>query len=274
MDIGEAESRTEPRSTMEAYRTSRRSPIGYLIIICILLVTILTLGVNNFILYKSYNSIQQQFHTAFKNVKSMTQNNQQLGIEKQKSKKENQLLKAKYETVLSQNQEIIKQIKEIKKQNEELKAKNKELIDDNIELQNSLKKAASVGVKPQKYTKFDGISSRSGLDRGRYIGEFVGTAYTPSKDECGNNKGITNSGKPIIPGISIAVDKKYWPFGTVFYIKGLGYAVAMDSGGAIKGKNRFDFAVFDKKFARNLGNKRWEVYLVKLGSGKVGNVKF
>ena len=36
-----------------------------------------------------------------------------------------------------------------------------------------------------------------------------------------NNKGITNSGRTDGPGASIAIDSKYWPFGTFLY-KGLG----------------------------------------------------
>ena len=56
----------------------------------------------------------------------------------------------------------------------------------------------------------------------------------------------------------------------MFYVKGLGYTVAMDTGSAIKGKYRFDFSVFDKKFAQELGTREWEVYLVEMGSGRVG----
>lgn len=46
----------------------------------------------------------------------------------------------------------------------------------------------------------------------------------------------------------------------------------MDTGSAIKGKKRFDFAVFDKDFANKLGTSYWDVYLVKLGNGKVEDV--
>ena len=42
----------------------------------------------------------------------------------------------------------------------------------------------------------------------------------------------------------------------------------MDTGSAIKGKYRFDFAVFDRNFAKQLGTNYWDVYLVKLGNGK------
>lgn len=177
--------------------------------------------------------------------------------------------KEKYTDLQNRYNTLSVQLGQYKKEIEELKKQNSELAADNIELQNTLKMAASSGIKPQNYTRFKGIDSRGGFDRGEFIGEFFGTAYTPSKDECGNNKGITNSGEPIIPGITVAVDSKYWPFGTVFYIKGLGYAIAMDTGSAIKGKYRFDFSVFNKKFAGTLGARYWDVYLVKPGKGYV-----
>lgn len=152
---------------------------------------------------------------------------------------------------------------------EQLKKLNDELAEDNISLQNSLKIAAAVGIKPRNYEHPPQISSRSGIRKEQYLGKFRGTAYTPTKEECGNNRGITASGKPIIPGTTIAVDTRYWPIGTVFYIKGIGYVTAMDTGGAVKGKKRFDFAVFDRKFANALGTREWDVYLIKRGSGRV-----
>ena len=174
-----------------------------------------------------------------------------------------------YNKILIQNKDIQNQLYELMERYQELEHVNLELADDNIKLQDSLEMAAAVGIKPQNYTESDSIVTRSSNDRGEYIGKFLGTAYTPSKEECGNDMGITNSGEPIVPGISIAIDKEYWPFGTIFYIKGMGYEVAMDTGSANKGKYRFDFAVFDKNFAKQLGSNYWDVYLVKLGDGKV-----
>lgn len=141
--------------------------------------------------------------------------------------------------------------------------KNQELIEENINLQESLRMAASVGIKPQNYSIPEDVESAVDYSKLEYIGEFEGTAYTPSAKECSNDLGYTASGKPIVPGVSIAVDTDYWPLGTEFYVKGLGYVVAMDTGSAVKGKYRFDFAVFDKSFANKIGRKNWEVYLVK-----------
>ena len=207
--------------------------------------------------------------SAFNNINSL---NVELSKERDNIASLHTDLQREIEKLKAENLEFQKELELLRNQNDELINENKELIEDNIQLQNSLKMAASVGIKPQNYTEFNEIVSRGEIDRGTYIGKFLGTAYTPSKEECGNDKGITHSGKPIIPGVSVAVDRNYWPFGTVFYIRGLGYAIAMDTGSGVKGKYRFDFAVFDKEFAKKLGNRYWDVYLVKLGNGKVDSI--
>ncbi|HOM02522.1 MAG TPA: 3D domain-containing protein [Acetivibrio sp.] len=261
-------------SSTELQKCNKPSKINkiYGTIIYFLLVVIISLIVNNIIIYNWYNNTKTQFKDTFLRVQTISEENMSLETLNETLKNDYALLKEDYSKILSENESIKKEIEELKKKNEDIERINKELVEDNIELQNTLKLAAAAGVKPQNYTEFKGISSKSSIERGQYIGKFLGTAYTPSKEECGNDIGITNSGKPIIPGISIAIDKNYWPFGTVFYIKGLGYAVAMDTGSAIKGKYRFDFAVFDKNFANQLGANYWDVYLVKLGDGKVEDI--
>jgi len=229
----------------------------------------------------------KELETLFSGNEKITIRNDYLNLQFQKLKEESEILKKNYFDIIEKNNELIKTIEEIKQINEKLNEKNqelsaqnnmlieknKELLKDNIALQNSLKMAASVGIKPQNYTLFTGFNINNdtinNLNKGQYIGKFLGTAYTPSVEECGNNHGITNSGKPIIPGISIAIDKEHWPFGTIFYIEGLGYTIAMDTGSSVKGKYRFDFAVFDKEFAKTLGSRKWDVYLVKMGNGIV-----
>ncbi len=137
------------------------------------------------------------------------------------------------------------------------------LVEQNIKLQNQIKEAAKAGVKPQNYGKTEEVTEAVDYSKLEYVGEFEGTAYTPTVEECGNNLGYTASGKPIIAGVSIAVDNKYWKMGTKFYIEGLGYVIAMDTGSAIKGKYRFDYAVFDRAYALQIGRRKYKVYLVK-----------
>lgn len=182
-------------------------------------------------------------------VLEYTQKHKELNIAKNDFEMEKEKVAQETETVLSEA-EIIAQ-------------NNLYLVEENIKLQKSLQLAASAGVKPQNYDEPEEIESAVDYSKLEYIGEFEGTAYTPSVEECSNNLGYTASGKPIIAGVSIAVDNKYWKLGTKFYIEGLGYVVAMDTGSAVKGKYRFDYAVFDKDYALKLGRKNWKVYLVK-----------
>ncbi|MGI6778006.1 MAG: 3D domain-containing protein [Acetivibrionales bacterium] len=260
-----------PYERLRRYRILIRHFIKNFGVIHILLVLILMLCINNVMVTKSYNEIKSMVDTAARKFDEAETEKSLLLKERESLESKNASILHNNEKIIKQNREFLKEIHSLRELNDRLLRKNQELVEDNIALQNSLKIAASAGIKPQNYTEFKGLSFRGEIDRGKYIGRFLGTSYTPCKEECGNDRGITNSGKPIIPGISIAVDTDYWPFGTIFYIKGLGYAVAMDTGSAIKGKYRFDFAVFDRSFAKKLGSRKWDVYLVKLGNGSVGN---
>lgn len=270
----EALSSFKPHNKLKKYKFCRKyksmSPIlfkAFLFIISLLIIS-------NIAVCFLYRNVKTYYKNYNDKISVINQQSATLTQQRDMLAEENSVLRQDCERLRAENEKILKELDEIKKQNNEIMQKNQELIEDNIALQNSLKMAASAGIKPQNYTKFTGLTSRTDIERGIYLGSFLGTAYTPSKEECGNDEGITNSGKPIIPGVSIAVDNRYWPFGTIFYIKGLGYAVAMDTGASIKGRNRFDFAVFDKKFANILGKKYWEVYLVRIGNGNVEDIKF
>ncbi len=233
-----------------------------LISTCVVL-TICCLRVNNVV--KHY---KEQYNNECVQAMLILKSNQSLTLNSNSNKIQSDKLNKQYNDMKNQNEKIKKEVEALKKKNENLEETKNELAADNLELQKSLKKAASVGLTPQSYTIYNGVSLENNK-KGKYLGKFLGTAYTPSPEECGNNKGITSSGQPIIPGVSIAIDKNHWPYGTVFYIKGLGFTVAMDTGSAIKGRKRFDFAVLDKDFANELGQQYYDVYLVKMGNGKI-----
>lgn len=276
----EATNSIQPQRNVRHYKLARKKSRGYIWVVAIMFILVVFLCATSYILLQSYKDIKNELSVAYKVLSTEKQTKQKIendDIELQKKyqqlAEENSRIKDNYSKASRGTDDLSRQLDIIKKQNSELSKQIKDLVNDNVALQNTLKMAASVGVKPQSYSVFKGLASRNTISRGKYVGEFLGTAYTPSKEECGNNKGITKSGNPVMPGVSIAIDNRYWPFGTVFYIKGLGYTVAMDTGSAIKGKYRFDFSVFDKKFAQQLGSRKWDVYLVKLGTGNVKNVK-
>lgn len=82
------------------------------------------------------------------------------------------------------------------------------------------------------------------------------TAY--SSQETGSN--VTASGMKARVGV-VAVDTKVIPLGTKLYIEGYGYAVAGDTGGAIKG-NKIDLYFNTSSECRQFGVKHVDVYVL------------
>lgn len=91
------------------------------------------------------------------------------------------------------------------------------------------------------------------------------TAYTAGYISTGKNPGdpgygITASGMKAQRGV-VAVDTKVIPFGTKLYIEGYGYAIAGDTGSAIKG-NKIDVFFDSYTDAINYGVKNVKVYIL------------
>ena len=97
-----------------------------------------------------------------------------------------------------------------------------------------------------------------------YSSSVVYTATAYSGEGCGSN--VTASGMPAVKGV-VAVDRRYIPFGTKMYIESLdgtpdyGYAVAGDTGGAIKG-NIIDLCMNSHREALNYGRRRVRIYFL------------
>ena len=120
------------------------------------------------------------------------------------------------------------------RRNAELCIENVQLQLDNTQLQSELETA----VAPISNTE--------------YLGEFTITYYDACMQCCGKTDGITASGAIVREGVTVAVDPKVVPLGAYIYIEGIGYRVAQDTGGAIKG-NRIDVYVNTHQKALNCG---------------------
>jgi 3D (Asp-Asp-Asp) domain-containing protein len=88
--------------------------------------------------------------------------------------------------------------------------------------------------------------------------EMVASKYTTGEADVGS---VTYTGVTVRPG-AVAVDPSVIPLGTLLYVEGYGYAVAVDIGGAIKG-NRIDlFSWEDHGAAFNFGYQPRRVWIL------------
>ncbi len=85
------------------------------------------------------------------------------------------------------------------------------------------------------------------------------TAYT-ANDPGMDGKGITRSGLPVDVGV-IAVDPKIIPLGTIVWVPNVGYLVALDTGGAIKGY-RGDLYMPSREEALKWGRRKVTVKII------------
>lgn len=119
----------------------------------------------------------------------------------------------------------------------------------------------------------DGLSEwlKPKKEQAHKVMNIKATAYTSGKEDNGIWDDKTHIGTKVRPGI-IAVDPKVIPLGSKVYIefptgKGM-YAVAEDTGGAIKG-NRIDIALENRDKVTEFGIQDVKVHLMEVGSIKV-----
>ena len=100
----------------------------------------------------------------------------------------------------------------------------------------------------------------------KYVIECEATAYDMSAEENGGYAGQTATGVPLGKGV-IAVDPRVIPLGSRVYVEALdgswsyGYAVAADTGGAIKGK-RVDLCYKTRYECIQFGRRACRVYVL------------
>jgi len=104
------------------------------------------------------------------------------------------------------------------------------------------------------------LASR-GFFSGRKFMTMTATGYSDSPAENGGNRsGRTAIGLKIGHG-TVAVDPNFIPLGTRLYIEGYGYAIAADTGSAIKGA-RIDLGFDSRREANRTGRKKVVVHIL------------
>lgn len=136
-----------------------------------------------------------------------------------------------------------------------------DLIKPNQKLKLTGVKKAAVAKKKTPVAKKK-TPSRSDTDT--VVKEFMvsASAYTASCKGC---SGITSTGINLKknPGLKvIAVDPKVIKIGTKVYVEGYGYAIAGDTGGAIRG-NKIDVFIPNKSSALKWGRKTVKIKILK-----------
>lgn len=89
---------------------------------------------------------------------------------------------------------------------------------------------------------------------------FVVTAYNLDRFSTGKDPGdpgfgVTSTGRPAVIGRTVAVDPAVIPYGSLLYIEGVGWRIAEDTGGAIRG-HHIDVLMPSRKHALQFGVKR------------------
>jgi len=118
----------------------------------------------------------------------------------------------------------------------------------------------------QAYAAYQRLSAVGAIDARNFAAramqmvsmEMIATAYTA---ECAGCSGMTAIGRRAGYGI-VAVDPRYIPIGTHLYIAGYGWAIAGDTGGAIRG-NRIDLGFDSMTAAMAFGRRQVTVYRLK-----------
>jgi 3D (Asp-Asp-Asp) domain-containing protein len=105
------------------------------------------------------------------------------------------------------------------------------------------------------------VPNRHKFSRSRVI-DMQATAYPPNPGNPRSSRpSHTATGRPACYGL-VAVDPRVIPLGTHLYVEGYGFALAADTGGAIKG-NRIDLCMANNSLCNQFGRRRVRVHILK-----------
>ena len=173
------------------------------------------------------------------------------------TRKDNKVLKGKEKVVQEGKKGLIKRTVEVITENG--KPVTRILKNEDV-VQKPTKKVVAVGTKVVTASVSRGTKTAAASSGGK---EFYvsATAYTAFCNGC---SGTTATGIDLRknPGLKvIAVDPSVIPLGSKVWVEGYGYAVAGDTGGAIKGK-KIDLFMPDKNQAFGFGRKNVKIKIL------------
>ncbi|GEM02575.1 Uncharacterized conserved protein YabE, contains G5 and tandem DUF348 domains [Halolactibacillus halophilus] len=176
------------------------------------------------------------FSTVRKNDSSLTK-----GKEQVVTSGSNGLVEKRYTVVLENGEEV-----------------SRELVSEDVKKE-AAQRVVAVGTKAIQQAPSRGTSSAVA---GKTI-TVEATAYNWNCATC-DGRGLTATGYNLKanPDGVIAVDPSVIPLGTKVYVEGYGYAVARDTGGAIKG-NRIDVHLSSISAARQFGRQTVKVTIIE-----------
>ena len=147
----------------------------------------------------------------------------------------------------------------------------------------SINKLKSDLIKPNQKIKLSGAKTTVAAKKTTTVKKTTATKKTPSRSDsdtvvrefmvsasaytasCKGCSGITSTGINLKnnPGLKvIAVDPSVIKIGTKVYVEGYGYAIAGDTGGAIRG-NKIDVFIPNKSDALKWGRKTVKIKILK-----------
>ncbi|EJP6474037.1 DUF348 domain-containing protein [Clostridium botulinum] len=198
---------------------------------------------------------------------------------------EEKLIKSKkdmdYETVVKDDDSLEKGDKKVVREGqsgekevtikvvyEDGKEKARKVVSESIKKQ-PVSKVVAMGTKITSVNALSRGGSATGTPSGRSL-RMRATAYTSSYEDTGKSPGspgfgVTATGTTARrnPGgySSIAVDPRVIPLGTKLFVEGYGYAIAEDTGGAIKG-NVIDLYFDSDVEVSNWGSRWVNIYIL------------
>lgn len=182
-----------------------------------------------------------------------------------KTRTDDSLLKGREKVVREgENGKIRKRFEIVKENGKEVSRK---LIREHVVAQPKTKvvsvgsKVALASAAPKSSTVKTSVSRGNGSESGKVM-YMNATAYTA---HCTGCSGITATGINLAanPNLKvIAVDPSVIPLGSKVWVEGYGYAIAGDTGGAIKG-NRIDLHVPNDAVAKKFGRRQVKIKVLK-----------